>query len=236
MLNLVAPRTFLGWYKVLMLQKYLCDSERRRRLEVDGVAWLVWIDADAVVISHETCILSVLARAEGRELVIGEDTSPCCLVNSGVLAVRVCDWSAALWSETWECRKYFDVKFYEQSALIKCLKKRREGLELVSPFHSHVVGGPQADKLFPHVCVLHMSAFNSNVDEDGAFGSAEFIFHAVGKSKLSMLTGTLARHKLLGEDVPQPTSFRLVRGKSGGPPSAWALQQSLLQERESGET
>ena len=58
--------------------------------------------------------------------------------HSGVLLIRVTEWSRQLWREVWECNKYDDVFFYEQSALIRRLRARREGLELLPagvPFH-----------------------------------------------------------------------------------------------------
>ena len=59
-------------------------------------------------------------------------------LHPGVLLVRVTEWSRQLWREVWACNKYDDVFFYEQSALIRRLRARREGLELLPsgvPFH-----------------------------------------------------------------------------------------------------
>ena len=228
MLNMVQPRQFLGWYKVLMLNRYL--NERREQLVADGVSWLVWIDADAVVIDHDKTLQQLLSRAAGRELCIGEDASTCCLINTGVLAVRICDWSAELWNEVWEQRRYFTTFFYEQSALVKCLRRRHEGLERLSPFHSHVSGGPSHDKLFPHTCVFPMSSINSNVESPGARHSCEFIFHALGRSnKLGLLYEAIQSRGLGGDaTLPHVETFKLVRGKCSGPPSEAMLEQSQL--------
>jgi len=223
----VAPRQFLGWYKVLLLNDYL--TAQRQKLEADNVKWLFWIDADAVIIDHEKPIEQLLQRAQGRELCIGEDASTACLVNTGVLAVRVCDWSASLWSEVWEQRRFFTRLYYEQSSLIKCLARRLEGLDLVHPFHSYLEGGPRGVKLFPHVCCFPMSEINSNIDKPGAFGTCQFIFHALGRgNKLGLLIAALNRRGLLTGDAPSIESFRLLRGKCGAPPSERVLKESLL--------
>ena len=42
--------------------------------------------------------------------------------------IRVSEWSRTLWQEVWDCNKYDDVTFYEQSALIRRLRAKREGL------------------------------------------------------------------------------------------------------------
>jgi hypothetical protein len=227
MLDKVQPRQFLGWYKVLMLNRYL--NERRKQLVADGVSWLVWIDADAVVIDHAKTLQELLSRAAGRELCIGEDASTCCLINTGVLAVRVCDWSTELWNEVWDQRRYFTTFFYEQSALVKCLRRRHEGLERLVPFHSHVEGGPSHNKLFPHVCVFPMAAINSNVDTAGARHACEFIFHALGRSnKLGLLLEAIQSRGLGDATMPHVDAFKLIRGKCSGPPSATMLEQSQL--------
>ena len=80
-----------------------------------------------------------------------------CLVNAGVLLVRVSAWSRQLWKEVWECDKYDDVFFYEQSALLRRLRAKREGLELLPPgvpFHSYLPGARKGVKLYAHVAVL----------------------------------------------------------------------------------
>ena len=51
-----------------------------------------------------------------------------CLINAGVMLIRVSEWSRTLWQEVWDCNKYDDVTFYEQSALIRRLRAKREGL------------------------------------------------------------------------------------------------------------
>ena len=84
------------------------------------------------------------------ELVVGEDVTQCCLVNAGVLLVRVSEWSLALWRDVWEApssEKFHNARFHEQSSLLKQLNARHEGLGRVKPFHSFL-GGPAEPKVF----------------------------------------------------------------------------------------
>ena len=81
------------------------------------------------------------------------------------MLVRVSQWSKELWQEVWDCNKYDSVTFYEQSALIRRLRARREGLEMLEencPFHSYLPGGPKGVKLFAHVAVLPHMELNTN--------------------------------------------------------------------------
>ena len=86
-------------------------------------------------------------------------------MNAGVMLVRVSEWSRQLWQEVWECNKYNSVTFYEQSALIRRLRAKREGLEMLEddqPFHSYLPGGPKGVKLYAHVAVLPHLELNTN--------------------------------------------------------------------------
>ena len=88
-------------------------------------------------------------------------------MNAGVMLVRVSAWSRQLWSEVWECNKYDNVTFYEQSALLQRLRAKREGLELTcdresQPFHSYLPGAFKGTKLFAHVSVLTHLELNTN--------------------------------------------------------------------------
>ena len=124
------------------------------------------------------------------ELVVGEDVTQCCLVNAGVLLVRVSEWRLALWRDVWEApssEKVHNARFHEQSSLLKQLNARHEGLGRVKPFHSFL-GGPAGPKVFPHVCVLPRHALNTNRGDlrRGAPAApapddrCDFIFHACG--------------------------------------------------------
>ncbi|KAH9152228.1 hypothetical protein AeRB84_005304 [Aphanomyces euteiches] len=211
MMAAIAPRQFCGWYKVAIIRRFLADMAALRQR---GIGYIMWIDADAVVINQDIDVHDLIRRAGYRDLIIAEDVNPCCLINTGVVLIRVSEWSAALWEDVWAARKYFDVFYYEQSALMRCLKTRLEGLDAVKPFHSYVNNGPSGDKLFPHTCVVphldlnsnrcrgltvHISNANRTVDtrhsQKEEHEMAAFIFHCAGRcDKAKTLRAVLAAH------------------------------------------
>ena len=156
---------------------------------------LLWVDADAVVLNHAISLDDLWAGVPSTvELLIGEDVTPTCLVNAGVLCVHVSEWSLRFWHDVNAApasRKWFRSPQREQSALLKQLSVRGEGLDrLPPPFYSYL-GGPQL-KLFPHVAVLPRHALNTNRGDvrdraccaerdacDRTF-QCDFIFHAAG--------------------------------------------------------
>lgn len=188
----IRPKEHCTWYKVKVINDLLesCRDE-------DSVAhYILWVDADAVVINMEKPLDEFVVLGEGRELIIGEDMSSCSLINAGLFLVRACEFSKGLFRELWDSpvlAKYDSQTFYEQSALIWLLKRRREGFETVEPFHYHN-GGPLV-KQFPHVCVLAKHLFNSNICLQSGKRQdppAEFVFHPAGsRSKLTVLRNAL---------------------------------------------
>ena len=91
LLAAVAPRPHATWYKVLLMRQLLATAEAR------GIAWLMWIDADAAVINPAVRLLEdIVAAASGRELIVGEDLHPTSdHLNAGVLLVRAGAWARA---------------------------------------------------------------------------------------------------------------------------------------------
>ena len=232
MLSAIAPRAHPTWYKVFLLRRCLSEAAAR------GVAWIVWIDADAIVIEPRTRIFEDIIRgdASGRELICAEDMHTGCYLNAGVLLVRVCEWSVSLWDDVWADRRYWGVPYYEQGALVAALRARQEGLETVKPFHSFARGGPQGPKLFAHVAVLPTLDLNSNRWSDTrgtaevsdvagtstACPRARFIFHPAGGQKLQSLLRVISDcglARVLPADVI-PTEFRLLRRSHGREPTA----------------
>lgn len=188
------------WDKVELLIALLHDVLRGDELHcAASTTHLLWIDADAVVVNQEVDIESLWAGLpSGIELLVGEDVSPTCLVNAGVLCVRVSDWSLKLWTDIWASplsRKYYRSPHREQSCLLRQLAVRGEGLDRASkPFHSYL-GGARL-KLFPHVAVMPRFMINTNRGDLRQSSAAtildasqahlqetwrcDFIFHAAG--------------------------------------------------------
>ena len=227
MLSLLSPRGHCTWFKVWLLLDTLASHPE--------FSHIVWIDADAVVVDHSLPIDSFIDQAGDRDLILAENMNLGFLINAGVLIVKNSVWSRGLWEEVWDSSKYFNTCFYEQSALLRALKARREGLLQISPFHSFE-GGPST-KVFPHVYVCNHMELNTNkgwvFPKRSLRGSSEysvhegeeeetcarFIFHAAGmRNKMSAIRGMLRR---FGIEVPvhvdnQANDFRLFRNSVGG--------------------
>jgi len=201
------------WDKVEMIIELLTSLLRGGGTTVSAdTTHLLWVDADAVVLNHATSLEQLWTGVpSSTELLIGEDLSTTCLVNCGVFCVRVSEWSLKLWTDVWASPmsvRWHRSPHREQSALLKQLVARGEGLNHVPlPFHSYC-GGPKL-KLFPHVAVLPRHAINTNRgdvrqrtpvsssgdDEEGRNLTyrCDFVFHAAGRPVL-MRDGNDAHH------------------------------------------
>ena len=201
----IEGRSHATWHKVVLLNRLLAEAEEEALAPAacDGsddaaTSYLLWIDADAVVVNHARTVEDLLALADNGsggdgggsarhapwELLIGEDLNSQCLVNAGVMLVRSRSaWSCALWADVWSAAgRYKNKRYWEQSTLQAQLRARGEGLEAVTPFHSYR-GGPAGPKRFTHVCVLPRRALNTNAGLEPKVGggeACEFVFHAVG--------------------------------------------------------
>ena len=222
----IAPRVHGSWFKVYMINRLLQKYSGRRSSktspqQAEAYTHLLWIDADAVVINHEQTVEEILQRAgAAANLVIAEDMTPCCLLNAGVMLIRICAWSTALWKDVWDepwAAKYHSKPYYEQSALIRWLQHHGEDIgaaagpaaaEAPAPFHSHL--GGKALKRTEHLCILSHWDWNTNWGwplTPPAAGetaqTANFIFHAVGLPKLQALEDML-RHANRSGTLPWP--------------------------------
>lgn len=124
--------------------------------------YLCWIDGDAMVIRHHVTIPQLISTAKHKELIIAEDMHPGNPINAGVFFLKVCSWSLELLEEMWQSTKYDHTYFYEQSALIKILRVRKERLDRVRHLHNYLPGGPLGITFFPHVAVIPHLEFSSN--------------------------------------------------------------------------
>ena len=160
MQNAIDPRTCFSWYKVLMLNRLL-GEELAHEGRPEDASYVLWVDADAVVVRQDRTVESIIGIGPDADLIAGEDLSAACRINAGVLLVRASEWSRTLFRDTWDRKSRFQrARYFEQSELLKQLSFRNEGLELVEPFHSYKNGPLQ--KRFPHVLVLPREEFNSN--------------------------------------------------------------------------
>jgi hypothetical protein len=152
MMEVIEPRKHCAWYKALLIRNLL-RSEMKFPLSTETQysplpkdwKYLVWIDADAIVINFNQSIEQILhnhfitspsspsstpsSQFIFSDLIISQDfsSSSSCPLNTGVMIIQKTPWSQSLWEDVWShpsCEKYHDVYFYDQSALVKCLKLR----------------------------------------------------------------------------------------------------------------
>jgi hypothetical protein len=198
MMTMIEPRKHCAWYKVLLIRNLL-KSEGKNSFSSEiqdpplptNWRYLVWIDADAIVINFHQSIEhilhnhfipfspsfpssspspSIISQSIFSDLIISQDfsSSSSCPLNTGVMIIQKTPWSQSLWEDVWShpsCEKYHHVYFYDQSALVKCLKLRNVHLPsccfeeedeamtaLTSPYR----------KKIPRVQILPCALLNSN--------------------------------------------------------------------------
>ena len=221
----ISPRTFGGYHKIYLLRHLLRrllarstgeldadGDETEANMKWDSITHLVWLDADAVVVEPEVTLQELLSRGGHRDLLIAEDQSTTCLLNSGVFVLRVGQWAQQLMDAVWHEPKFHTKRHYEQSAIEKVLRQEKETLDAWKPFHSFVSGN-RVVKLLPHVAVFPRRDLNTHIadddereergeegggDEFRAEERARFVFHPAGRrGKLKLLRGMVDGRELL---------------------------------------
>lgn len=86
-----------AWSKIRAVQRLLTDPE----YDCD---WVVWMDADTLIMNSNIKLESLLPSDESANLVITEDHS--FLYSSGVWMMRKSDWSLAFLEEWWNSKGY----------------------------------------------------------------------------------------------------------------------------------
>ena len=181
--------------------KTIIDEEKGKD---DCMYYIMWIDADAIFINPSISLNHIVNKAGGRELIIGEDHTPACLLNSGVFLLKVCEWCHDLVKEVWTESRFYSKRHFEQSAIVTILKRNQEGLLFHAPTNELVVDSKDNNinkrffsylshdytwKLFPHVCVIPRRDFNTgimdtdNIVKDNKNEQALYIFHPAGRRK-----------------------------------------------------
>jgi hypothetical protein len=160
---LIHPKKHVTWFKIYLLLDILQrEMARMSESATNTIKYLFWIDGDAIIINFDITLNDMISQGGGKELIIAEDIHPSCPINAGVFFLKVCPWSLEFLTEVWNLSKYDDVFYYEQSSMIKILRKQKEKLRCMGPFHSYLKNGPQSVKFFPHVAVFPLHLFSSN--------------------------------------------------------------------------
>lgn len=106
-----------AWYRIKLIEARFAE----------GFDFVLWIDADAIVVRFDRSILSEVEA--GRDLYLVRQTVPHIsttvpVPNTGVLLVRNTAWAHALLRDIWNEVAYLDHPWFENAALIKLLGYR----------------------------------------------------------------------------------------------------------------
>jgi len=188
MAELAAGR-YGAWGKVALLQ-HLLDDPDVGLIESD---YLVWIDADALVIDHTVGLEQFVECAAGAELIVGEDTADADWLNTGVVLLRATPWCRELlrrwWSEGGTRWHGADAVCWDQSALCSLLQ-RTCGLGAERPWFSYH-GGRRRKMVGDRVFVVDCGSLNFK-----HVNNCSFIFHAVQQEERLQSGDGLALPKL----------------------------------------
>ena len=230
----LGSRNHCTWYKIFMMLNYMKDALALLSKARSGntFTYVVWVDADACVVNHSVKLEDVVALGKYRDLIIAEDHV--FLVNCGVMLMRICEWSFRLLNEVWNEKKYFRVPHFEQSALIRVLRRHAEGLNLMSPEKYFSRKGGDPVKCFVHTAVLSPSLLNTNVHDDECDGStnfesdgsayiyenhksgqAMFIYHPYGKARKIELVKTMMSRRKLEVDGLNIAEMKIMKVNKG---------------------
>jgi hypothetical protein len=244
MLAAVHPRDHLTWFKVLEINRLLAEEPETAAAAAAAATrweWVVWIDADATVVLPDVSLDTLLQKhhVEGTtDLIIGEDVSPSCKVNAGVMLIRNTEWSRRLWADVWACPRWRTKAFHEQSAVCRWLKANEPGFGTGTPWYSWD-GAPNTGHRTEKTLVLPHPAINTNGGSAAhqkhkrlhkittrigpSVDGPAFVFHAIGCSpKLGAIREVLQLHGVPLALTEAEVALLNPRVQAGGKPISLA--------------
>lgn len=168
----LAANRHLAWAKVALLRKLMADDSW-------SFDYLVWIDADALVLNHAVRLEAFVETAAGADLIIGEDMADTDLLNTGLMLFRRTSWCRELLRRWWdesEVRWHHEV-CWDQTGLCRVLAKDGFGQE--KPWYSWC--GGLRYKRWQQIFVMDCGSFNFKY-----LNCCSFVFHAVGERELPL--------------------------------------------------
>ncbi|CAK9070615.1 Cullin-4 (AtCUL4) [Durusdinium trenchii] len=185
----------LAWAKVALLRNLLrgrgYDGSASGDFEED-FDYLVWIDADALVLDHSVRLEDFLELpVPAMDFIIGEDMADTDLLNTGLMFFRRSQWCRELLRRWWEESdpKWHQEVCWDQTGLCRLL--RQDGFGREEPWYSWA-GGARYKNWKGHIFTVDCGSFNFKY-----LNNCGFVFHAVGEREL-LLSGT--RNLLLKRD------------------------------------
>jgi len=85
-----------------------------------GADFVLWVDADAVMVRTDVDVLSELA--DGEDIgIVADRNGERCFPNSGVMILRNCEWTRTFLEDVWNSEKYIDHIWWENAAVMDLL-------------------------------------------------------------------------------------------------------------------
>eukprot|EP00438_Fugacium_kawagutii_P008344 Skav233358 [mRNA] locus=scaffold394:560608:562005:+ [translate_table: standard] len=191
----------LAWAKVALLLELVQGMDGahrsmlgRRQLNVDSLDYdyIVWIDADAMILDHSVRLEYFVEVAGGADFIIGEDMADTDLLNTGLMFFRrASPWCQRILRRWWEesDERWHQEVCWDQTGLCRLLSQ--DGLDRLSchPVAGERPGSPGPGwfswargtryKRWEHLFVFDCGSFNFKY-----LNNCRFVFHAVGEREL----------------------------------------------------
>lgn len=186
----------LAWAKVALLLELVQGngghrSVLNRQLSVDSqnYDYIVWIDADAMILDHSVPLEYFVEVAQGADFIIGEDMADTDLLNTGLMFFRrASPWCQRILRRWWEesDQRWHQEVCWDQTGLCRLLCQ--DGLDRLS---CQKVAGERPGpgwfswargtryKRWEHLFVFDCGSFNFKY-----LNNCRFVFHAVGEREL----------------------------------------------------
>lgn len=171
----------LAWSKVALLGHLLealfPDSELG--CKVMDFEYIVWIDADAMVLDHAIQLQEFVELAKGADFIIGEDMADTDLLNTGLMFFRCSSkWCKEMLRRWWSDSdpQWHNEVCWDQTGLCRLLSQDGFGLEKL--WYSWA-GGLRYKCWRGHIFVIDCGSFNFKY-----LNNCSFVFHAVGEREL----------------------------------------------------
>ena len=153
----------LQWSKIQAVKSHLTE---------EGPEYVLFSDADMLIMNPAVKVEDVLAAGNYADLIISKDSKG---INTGIFAIRNCEWSRNLLDRVWEERRWATTAnwteeyFHEQSALQYLLDND--------------------ESLKPHVSFLPACSMNGKAHHGwnlwDLYWPGDFILHFAGSSKVA---------------------------------------------------
>lgn len=180
----LAAGRHLAWAKVALLEALVTGSSSAllekvlRKARVVDFDYVVWIDADAMVLDHSLQLENFVEVAGGADFITGEDMADTDLLNTGLMLFRRSSpWCQEVLKRWWNDsdQQWHHQVCWDQTGLCRLLCQDGFGLE--KPWFSWA--GGLRYKRWKQVFVLDCGSFNFKY-----LNNCSFVFHAVGEREL----------------------------------------------------